>query len=78
VAADSALCASRHRPRACEHIIGLSMPIGLDKFGGNMLAAGIVLFLLSHYHTDHLANLNMHFCGGAPPRVRRRPASLQS
>lgn len=54
------------------------MPIGLDKFGGNMLAAGIVLFLLSHYHTDHLANLNMHFCGGAPPRVRRRPASLQS
>jgi len=66
-------CASRHQPKASEHVIGLHVPIDLDKAGGIILATGCRLIVLTHIHTDHTSKFNKHFYGRAPSRLRLHP-----
>jgi len=59
-------CASRHRPKAYEHVVDLHVPVAADKAGGNTLVTGCRLIILTHEHSDHTSTSHEHFCGDAP------------
>lgn len=69
-AAECELSASRHQPKASEHVGGLIVHLAVSKAGGNIMATGCKHIFVAHVHTDHTSKFNEHICGAARSRLR--------